>query len=121
MRYSRKKFSWAPYALPQVPFVLSEDRGVRVCFCHDVMSVVATRTDRDLGMSQVELASVETLRKAVHDVFLEMIFLYDFFIAVAFPAGFNLVFAADFCIGVCSLDDIVWRSVTVNAEGAVCK
>ncbi len=100
-------------------FIFAEDRRIRICFCQDVMRVVAAGADRHLRMSQVELAAVEAFGEALHDIFLQIILFDNFFVSMAFSAGFDLVFAAHLSLGVLGLEDVMSGPVAVDAERAI--
>ena len=62
---------------------------------------------------------MEAFAEAVHDVFLELIFLDDLLVAVAFTAGPYLIPAADGRLAILCFRYIMWGAMAVHAESAV--
>ena len=79
----------------RLQFVVAEDGRRRVVFGFYIVGIMAARTDGYLRMSEMQLAPMEALPEAFHDVFLEFIFFNYFFVPVAPSARLNLLFTAD--------------------------
>ena len=80
---------------------------------------MTTRTDWSTCVSEEKFSSMEAFAEAVHDVFLELIFLDDLLVAVAFTAGPYLIPAADGRLAILCLRDIMRGAMAVHAESAI--